>query len=70
MKLFHPTFEFFRQFFFKHKVNETDKTETLLQDQDRNTKLERNTGTVAESVPGNDTDTQLKSHAADKLSWT
>jgi hypothetical protein len=50
-------------------VDEAEKPGSPLQDQDRNTKLEHNTGPAAESDPGNDIDTQLHSHAADKLSW-
>lgn len=53
-------------------MDEADKPGTTpLDNQDGNTKLERNTGTAAESDPGNNIDTQLQqSHAAERLSWT
>jgi hypothetical protein len=71
MTLFHSIFDFFRRCFFKHTVDEADKPGTPLDNQDGNTKLERNTGTAAESDPGNNIDTQLQqSHAAEKLSWS
>jgi len=69
MTLFHSTFKFFRRCLFKHEVGEADKAGTPLQGQDGNTKLERNTGTTAESDPGNDINTQIQSYAAEKLSW-
>lgn len=50
-------------------MDESEKPGSPPQDRDRNTKLERNTSTAAESDPGNDIDTQLHSHAAEKLSW-
>lgn len=70
MTLFHSTFKVFRRWFSKYKVDEADKPGIPLYNQDGNTKLERNTGTAAESDPGNDINTQLQSHAAKKLSWT
>ena len=69
MTLFHLTFDFFRRCFFKHRVDESEKPGSPPQDRDRNTKLERNTGTAAEFDPCNDIDTQLHSHAAEKPSW-
>jgi hypothetical protein len=68
MTLFHSAFEFFRRCFFKHKVDDAEKLGTVLQDRDENTKLELKTGTAAELKCGNDIDTQLQSHAAQRLS--
>jgi hypothetical protein len=59
----------FRRCFFKHKIDDAEKLGTVLQDRDENTKLELKTGTAAELKCGNDIDTQLQSHAAQRLSW-
>jgi hypothetical protein len=68
--LFHSTFEFFRRCFLKQKVDEAEQPGIPLQDEDEDTKLELVTGTAAEVERGNDVNTHLQPHAAEKLSWT